>query len=38
MNPAPSQYSLYHLYLLNSRKNDNLYNGLKNLEYKEGAG
>jgi hypothetical protein len=27
MNPAPSQYSMYHVYLLKSRKSNSLYNG-----------
>jgi putative endonuclease len=30
MNPAPSQYSMYHVYLLKSKKNDSLYIGYTN--------
>jgi predicted GIY-YIG superfamily endonuclease len=40
MNPAPSKYSVYHVYLLKSRKDDSLYIGYTNekIEQKEGAG
>jgi len=30
VNPAPSQYSMYHVYLLKSTKNDSLYIGYTN--------
>ena len=30
MNPAPSQYSMYHVYLLKSQKNESLYIGYTN--------
>jgi predicted GIY-YIG superfamily endonuclease len=40
MNPAPSKYSVYHVYLLKNRKNNSLYIGYTNekIEQKEGAG
>ncbi len=40
MNPAPSKYSVYLVYLLKSRKDDSLYIGYTNekIEQKEGAG
>jgi hypothetical protein len=38
MNPAPSEYSMYHGYLLNSRKNNRIIKGLTKIEQKEGAG
>jgi predicted GIY-YIG superfamily endonuclease len=40
MNPAPSKYSMYHVYFLRGRKNSSLYVGYTNgkLEQKEGAG
>jgi len=38
MNPASSKYSIYHTYLLNSRKNNGIIKGSKKIEQKEGAG
>jgi len=39
MNPTPFKYSMYHMYLLKSRKNNRLYIGYTNeIEQAEGAG
>jgi hypothetical protein len=40
MNPALSKYSVYHVYLLKSRKDDSLYIGYtsEKIEQREGAG
>lgn len=38
MSPAPSKHSIYHKYLLKSRKNSNIATGLNKTESEEGAG
>jgi hypothetical protein len=43
MNPAPSKYSMYHVYLLKigraySQLKNRITTGLKKIEQKEGAG
>jgi hypothetical protein len=38
MNPAPSKYSIYHIGLLKSRRDNGIIKGLTRIECKEGAG
>jgi hypothetical protein len=38
MNPAPSKYSIFYMYLFNSGKDNGILKGSKKVKYKEGAG
>jgi hypothetical protein len=38
MNPAPSIYSIYYLYLSKNQKHNEIIKGLKKTESEEGAG
>jgi hypothetical protein len=37
MNPAPSKYSLFYMYLFKNRKADGIIKGLSKIKYREGA-